>query len=88
MEDKYFINITINEENLSDGSIIFVAYCPRLEIASQGKTIDEALANIKEAVELYLEEQPEKYQELQGEKTAFFSVIEVNKNGKTASIIR
>ena len=32
------------------------AYCPELEgCQSQGVTLDEALANIREAVELYLE---------------------------------
>lgn len=34
----------------------FVALCPEVDVASQGYTIEEALANLKEAVELYLEE--------------------------------
>lgn len=34
----------------------FVALCPEIDVASQGYTIEEALANLKEAVELYLEE--------------------------------
>ncbi len=33
----------------------FVARCVELGVVSQGKTLDEANANIKEAVELYLE---------------------------------
>ena len=33
----------------------FVSLCPELDIASQGKTIEEARSNLKEAVELYLE---------------------------------
>lgn len=33
----------------------YVALCPELDIASQGETIEEALANIREAVELFLE---------------------------------
>lgn len=32
----------------------YVAFCPELDIASQGKTIEEARANLKEAIELYL----------------------------------
>jgi predicted RNase H-like HicB family nuclease len=36
----------------------FVAYCPEVGTASQGKTLDEALANLQEATELYLEEFP------------------------------
>lgn len=35
---------------------IYVAECPEVGTVSQGFTIDEALANLKEATELYLEE--------------------------------
>ena len=33
----------------------YVAHCVELGVVSQGKTIEEAQANLKEAVELYLE---------------------------------
>ena len=33
----------------------FVALCPELDVASQGKTIERALANLREAVQLYVE---------------------------------
>ncbi len=33
----------------------YVAYCVELGVVSQGKTIEEAQTNLKEAVELYLE---------------------------------
>ena len=36
----------------------YVAYNPETGTASQGDTIEEALANLREAVELYLEDQP------------------------------
>ena len=36
----------------------FVARCVELGVVSQGKTVEEAQKNIKEAVELYLEDQP------------------------------
>ena len=36
----------------------FVSYCPELGVSSQGKTKKAALGNLKEAVELYLEEDP------------------------------
>ena len=39
---------------------MYVANCPEIGTASQGKTIEEALFNLKEATELYLEEFPEK----------------------------
>ena len=82
------IDIVINKERLSDGSPIFVAHCPSLGIASQGETLEEALQNIKEAVELYLEEQPEKGEELISNEPPIFSVIEVNESAKVASSIR
>jgi predicted RNase H-like HicB family nuclease len=34
---------------------MYVALCPELDVASQGKTVEEATANLKEAVELFLE---------------------------------
>jgi predicted RNase H-like HicB family nuclease len=34
---------------------LYVALCPELDVASQGPTIEEATANLKEAVELFLE---------------------------------
>ncbi|MGB5769013.1 MAG: type II toxin-antitoxin system HicB family antitoxin [Crocosphaera sp.] len=37
---------------------VYVAECPDIGTASQGDTIEEALANLKEATELYLEEFP------------------------------
>jgi predicted RNase H-like HicB family nuclease len=37
---------------------LYVAECPEVGTVSQGRTIDEALANLKEATELYLEEFP------------------------------
>lgn len=37
----------------------FVAECTEVGTASQGKTIEEALANLKEATEVYLEEFPQ-----------------------------
>ncbi len=34
---------------------MYVAECPEIGTVSQGKTVDEALANLKEATELYLD---------------------------------
>jgi len=33
----------------------FVALCPEIDVASQGVTVEEAKANLKEAVELFFE---------------------------------
>ena len=34
---------------------VYVALCPELDIASQGATIEEAAANLREAVALFIE---------------------------------
>jgi predicted RNase H-like HicB family nuclease len=33
----------------------WVALCPELDVASQGSSVEEATANLREAVELFLE---------------------------------
>jgi len=38
---------------------MYVADCPEVSTASQGKTVEEAVNNLKEATELYLEEFPQ-----------------------------
>ena len=34
----------------------FVARCPEVEVASQGRSVEESLANLREALELRLED--------------------------------
>ena len=51
-------DIVVNEEHMKKKKI-FVAHCLNLGIASQGKTVEEAMENIKDAIKLYLEENPE-----------------------------
>ncbi|HNR30034.1 MAG TPA: type II toxin-antitoxin system HicB family antitoxin [Candidatus Hydrogenedentes bacterium] len=46
------VHFTALIEREDDG---FVALCPELDIASQGSTVEEARAMLKEAVELFLE---------------------------------
>ncbi len=43
---------------LHKGGELYVAECPEVGTVSQGKNVDEAIANLKEATELYLEEFP------------------------------
>ena len=47
---KIALNAVIQKE---EGG--YVSLCPELDIASQGDTVEEALANLKEAVECFLE---------------------------------
>jgi predicted RNase H-like HicB family nuclease len=36
----------------------YVARCLQVEVTSQGETIEESLANLREALELYFEDEP------------------------------
>jgi len=49
---QIFTAVVHREEDL------YVASCPEVGTVSQGGTIEDALANLKEATELYLEEFP------------------------------
>ena len=49
----YKSTIVINQEGKW-----FVAHSLELGVASQGKTVEEAQNNLREAIELYLEDQP------------------------------
>ena len=42
---------------ITKGKIAYVALCPELGVVSQGKTEKSAFSNLKEAVELYLEDE-------------------------------
>ncbi len=52
MAVRTFMAVVHKEESL------YVAECPEVGTVSQGETVEEALANLKEATELYLEEFP------------------------------
>ena len=51
------LSLTAVLEREGDG---FVSLCPELDVASQGSTVEESLANLKEAVDLFLECAPAK----------------------------
>lgn len=42
---------------ITKGEIAYVALCPELGIVSQGRTEKSALKNLREATELYLEDE-------------------------------
>ena len=52
MSERTLTAVLHKEEDL------FVAECPEVGTVSQGYTLDEAVENLKEATELYLEEFP------------------------------
>lgn len=49
------LTVAIEKEQLSTGKDVYVALCLELDIASQGLSIEAAKANLREAVELFLE---------------------------------
>jgi predicted RNase H-like HicB family nuclease len=53
MTTRTFTAVLHKEEDM------YVAECPEVGTVSQGYTIEEAIANLKEATELYLEEFPQ-----------------------------
>ena len=60
---SYKVGVVIEKDEFG-----YYAFCPELEgCQSQGDTFEEALQNIKEAIELYLETLPE------DERTQFLS---------------
>ncbi len=70
---------------IKKGEKQFVALCPELDVVSQGYTIEEAIKNLKEACELYIEEMgiPE------GINTNDILVTSFEvKNNETAKIVR
>ncbi len=70
MESKTFTVIIEKDQDM------FVAECPEVGTVSQGNTIDEAVENLKEATELYLEDFPLK--ERRKPIVTFFEVNNAN----------
>jgi len=57
---------------------MYVAECPEVGTVSQGKTIEDAIKNLKEATELYLDEFPYK-----GNTKSIITTFEVGSVAKT-----
>ena len=55
----------------------YVAECPEVGTASQGKTIEDAIDNLQEATELYLEEFPQ-----ESAQRPFLATFEVPVHGE------
>ena len=53
---SYVFKVVVEPDEFEDGTPAFHAYCPMLKGArTHGKTQEEALQNIREAIDLYLE---------------------------------
>jgi predicted RNase H-like HicB family nuclease len=66
------LSAVLNRED--DG---YVSLCPEVDVASQGHTMDEALANLKEAVEGFFETASPEEVKMRLKKPAIFTRIEV-----------
>ncbi|ODS41680.1 MAG: hypothetical protein A7315_00765 [Candidatus Altiarchaeales archaeon WOR_SM1_79] len=63
----------------------YVALCPELDVVSQGYTVEEAVENLKEACELYLEDEDAEIPEAK----AVIETLEIPfKYVKTAGAVR
>ena len=63
---------------------IYVALCPEFDVASQGKSIEEALSNLKEALELYLED--EDIEKPSKTEAPIVTIVKVDVSGSTRSL--
>ena len=73
MEKQTFTAVIHKEEDM------YVAECPEIGVVSQGKTVEEAIANLKEATELYIEEFP-----IKKEEKPFMTIFEVKQHAQVA----
>ena len=71
---------------IKKGEKQYVALCPELDVVSQGYSVEEAIANLKEAVELYIEEMG--FPEEVTSNDIIVVNFEVKEIGKTSKIIR
>jgi len=56
----------------------WISLCPELDVASQGESIEEAKANLREAVELFLETASPKELDQRFRSETYLSQLEVN----------
>ncbi len=78
MKDRFVFTAVLHKEE-----DMYVAECPEVGTVSQGYTIEEAVKNLKEATELYLEEFPMKQ-----ETKPFMTVFEVVENANHPELVR
>ncbi|MBU0467277.1 MAG: type II toxin-antitoxin system HicB family antitoxin [Nanoarchaeota archaeon] len=65
---------------------MYVATCSEVGTVSQGKTVEEAIENLKEATELYLEEFP--FEEKTRPLITTFDITLENAHGQTQKNLR
>jgi predicted RNase H-like HicB family nuclease len=63
---------------------LYVALCPEFDVASQGKSVEEALRNLKEALALYLED--EDVEKPSQAEAPIVTIVKVDVGGSTRSL--
>ena len=63
---------------------LYVALCPELDVASQGKSVEKALRNLKEALELYLDD--EDVEKPSRVEAPIVTLVKVDLSGSAGSI--
>lgn len=77
-------NITFSAILWKEGKLQ-IAWSPELDIASQGKNVEEALSNLREAIELYLEDEDAK---IPTSKSPILTTLSVETSAKAESCFR
>lgn len=75
MERKLSFSVSMHEEDLSDGKRVFVVEALEIGVIDHGETLDEAINNLRNAVQLLLEEAPEKKELLEKEEPSMVTRI-------------
>lgn len=71
---------------IKKGESQYVALCQEVDVVSQGHTVEEAIDNLKEAVQLYIEE--EGFPEEATSNDTIVVNFEIKNVSKTSKIIR
>ena len=69
------------------GESQYVALCPEVDVVSQGYTIEESLTNLREAVEVYMEEMGVS-EGMSFPRNASFGVAEASPSAETSPLHR
>ncbi len=64
----------------------YAALCPEMNVASQGKTVDEARANLIEALELFFECASEEEIERRSNREIYVESLEISTNLRIKSV--
>ncbi len=62
-----------------------IAWSPELDIASQGKTVEAALSNLREAIELYLQDEDAK---IPADRSPILTTLSVETHAKAETALR